>query len=401
MHFTMRFILFYIIWFVIMATAYYYIGRRLVHYSPLPPKMKKLAWAIILFLFVMPQVVFLLFARVVENKWMDALSWFASISVGLFSLVFTLMILRDAGLLGIFVVRKIVSALKKINVTDNVVDKGRRQFLVQSTNFVIVGTGVLLSGYGLYEARRRADIEEVVVPIVNLPEEFEGFRIAQFTDIHIGPTIKRRYVEMIVEQLHGLGVDLIAFTGDLVDGSVRWLRDDVAPLKELTAPHGKFFVTGNHEYYSNAKPWIDEVARLGFDVLLNEHRILSLGNKHIILAGVPDYSAGNFIKSHTSDPQAAVANAPEGLVKILLAHQPKNIFSAAEAGFDLQISGHTHGGQFFPWDNLARLNQPYIRGLHKHGNTFIYVSRGTGYWGPPIRIGIPPEITVIKLTSQL
>jgi hypothetical protein len=204
-------------------------------------------------------------------------------------------------------------------------------------------------------------------------------------------------VEGIVEQLLDLQGDLIAFTGDLVDGSVPWLRDDVAPLRELEGQYGKFFITGNHEYYSGVEPWVKEATNLGFDVLLNEHRIIQRGESRIVLAGVTDYSGGDFIASHRSDPSKALEGAPEGLVRILLAHQPRSIHAAVKARVDLQISGHTHGGQFFPWNHLATLNQPYIKGLHKHESVWIYVSRGTGYWGPPLRLGIPPEITVITL----
>jgi len=146
------------------------------------------------------------------------------------------------------------------------------------------------------------------------------------------------------------------------------------------------------------EPWIKEAGRLGFDVLLNEHRIIRRGESRMIIAGVTDYGAGDFVRAQESSPSAALSGAPEGLVKILLAHQPRSIHEATRAGYHVQISGHTHGGQFFPWNHLATLNQPYIKGLHRHENTWIYVSRGTGYWGPPLRIGIPPEITVITLT---
>jgi hypothetical protein len=280
-------------------------------------------------------------------------------------------------------------------------DLQRRSFLVHSTNLGILGLSGVASVYGFHEAHERAaKIEEITIPLSGLPTEFEGFRIVQFTDIHVGPTIKRKFVERVAGQVESLRADLLAFTGDLVDGSVPWLRDDVAPLKDLSAPYGKFFITGNHEYYSGAEPWVEEAERLGFTVLLNEHRLIQRNGARIVLAGVTDYSAGDFVRSHASDPAAAVAGVPEGLVRVLLAHQPKSIFAAAHAGYGLQISGHTHGGQFFPWDYLGRLNQPYIKGLHKHENIWIYVSRGTGYWGPPLRLGIPPEITVIRLTAQ-
>jgi len=191
--------------------------------------------------------------------------------------------------------------------------------------------------------------------------------------------------------------DLVALTGDLADGLVDQLRDDVAPIADLKAPYGSYFVTGNHEYYSGSKQWLNEVSRLGFTVLLNEHRIINCGNSHLLLAGVTDYSGGQFSPVHRSDPAKAIANAPQCDVKILLAHQPKSIYTAEKAGFDYVISGHTHGGQYFPYHFLTALAQPYLSGFHKYGRTQIYVSRGAGYWGPQIRIGARSEITIHKL----
>ena len=267
-------------------------------------------------------------------------------------------------------------------------------------NPCFIGLSAFRTGYGIYEARRRPTVVEVSVPISDLPPEFEGFRIVQISDIHTGPTIKRDYVQIVSEQVNRLEADLIAFTGDLVDGSVAALRNDVAPLKELSAPHGAYFVTGNHEYYSGAEAWIDEIDRIGFTVLLNEHHVLRKGSAHIVLAGVTDYHAGRFIKSHASSPKAALAGAPRDLVKVLMAHQPRSIYSSAEEGYDLQISGHTHGGQYFYGNLLIALSQPYLRGLHRQDETWIYINSGTGYWGPPLRLGVPSEITVITLKGS-
>jgi hypothetical protein len=173
----------------------------------------------------------------------------------------------------------------------------------------------------------------------------------------------------------------------------------VAPLKNIQSAQGNFFVTGNHEYYFGVTDWVIQIKRLGFSILLNEYHMINLGRGSLLLAGVTDYRGGNFLHSHRSDPIKAVSGAPAADVKILLAHQPKSIFDAATAGFDLQISGHTHGGQFFPWNFVVGFNQPFVSGLHKYKNTQIYVSRGTGYWGPPVRVGAPSEITLIKLIS--
>jgi predicted MPP superfamily phosphohydrolase len=191
--------------------------------------------------------------------------------------------------------------------------------------------------------------------------------------------------------------DLIALTGDMTDGSVNRLRQDAAPLADLNAPYGKFFVTGNHEYYAGVRQWLEETKRLGFTNLINEHKIIENGEGRILLGGVTDPGGGQYSSEHISDPRKAMNGAPECDVKILLAHQPKSIYAAVKVGFDYVISGHTHGGQYFPYHFLVALTQPYLSGLHKYNNTQIYVSRGTGYWGPQIRIGAPSEITVHRL----
>jgi uncharacterized protein len=397
----MRFVLFFSFWCAILALAYWYVGRRMVWGAQLKRKKKNVVWVLIVLIFLLPQVPFFLFLNRLQATWIDSLSWAGYIVLGFFSLLFTVVVLRDVALLsgvGFMKLRNMTSGSRKTTAM-HPVKQDRRRFLVHSTNMGAIGLSTVMAGYGLFEARRRAMIEEVSIPIAHLPEQFKGIRIVQFTDVHVGPTIKREFVEHIAAQVDELQGDLIVFTGDLVDGSVAWLQDDVAPLRYLKAPLGKFFVTGNHEYYSGVEPWTNEAGRLGFDVLLNEHRVIQRGESRMIIAGVTDYGAGDFIRGQQSSPSAALAGAPAGLVKILLAHQPRSIHEASRVGYHVQISGHTHGGQFFPWNHLATLNQPYIKGLHRHENTWIYVSRGTGYWGPPLRIGIPPEITVITLTQ--
>jgi len=220
------------------------------------------------------------------------------------------------------------------------------------------------------------------------------------SDVHVGPTIKRPYVEAIVETVNRLDVDLVAVTGDLVDGSVRDLAEHVAPLAALRSREGSFFVTGNHEYYSGAAAWVGELRRLGLVVLMNEHAVVRRGDARLVVAGVTDFSAGHFDRGQASDPVAALAGSPAGAVRLLLAHQPRSAAAAEAAGFDLQLSGHTHGGQFLPWNFLVRLQQPFTAGLHRWRRMWVYTSRGTGYWGPPKRFGAPSEITVLRLVAR-
>jgi predicted MPP superfamily phosphohydrolase len=249
-------------------------------------------------------------------------------------------------------------------------------------------------------ARKRAGVKQVDIPIADLPEALHGFTIAQISDIHVGPTIKRGYVDAIVDAVNALQADMVAVTGDLVDGSVADLSPHTAPLARLTSRHGSYFVTGNHEYYSGADAWVSEVRRLGMRALMNEHVVLQHEGAPLVVAGVTDYGGGHFGPAHASDPARAIAGAPaHARVRLLLAHQPRSAFAARDAGFDVQLSGHTHGGQFLPWNFLVRLQQPFTAGLARLGKLWVYTSRGTGYWGPPMRLFAPSEITRLRLVQ--
>lgn len=266
------------------------------------------------------------------------------------------------------------------------------------TALSVVGLAAIATAVGFAAARRRARIVNVDVPIQNLPPALHGFSIAQISDVHVGHAIRREYVEAIVDAVNGLRPDLIAVTGDIVDGPVKDLGSHTAPLGRLTSRHGTFLVTGNHEYYAGAGPWIAEFRRLGLNVLLNEHAVLTHDGAPLVIAGVTDFSAHHFNPQQRSDPAAALAGAPANAgARILLAHQPRSAPAAATAGYDLQLSGHTHGGQFWPWNLFVRFQQPFTAGLHKLNQLWVYVSRGTGYWGPPNRFGAPSEITRLRL----
>ncbi|PZQ73886.1 MAG: serine/threonine protein phosphatase [Variovorax paradoxus] len=331
--------------------------------------------------------------------WPAALQWLGLLSMGWFSSLLLLTLARDVGLLLAW------GGSRALGTTP---DWPRWQGL-SALGAVALATAVSVVGF--FNARRTAAVRRVEVPIEGLPSQLRGFTIAQLSDIHVGPTIRQRYIQRIVDTVNGLGADMVAITGDLVDGTVHELREHIAPLGQLRARHGTFVVTGNHEYYAGAHAWIDELRRLGLRVLLNEHVVLQTRNVHgaqtdeeilesaLVVAGVTDFTAGHFDAAHASDPQRAVRDAPPLVhTRVLLAHQPRSAPAAAEAGFQLQLSGHTHGGQFFPWNLFVPLQQPFTAGLHRLQQMWIYVSRGTGYWGPPKRFGAPSEIALITLT---
>jgi uncharacterized protein len=321
--------------------------------------------------------------RALQNrKLADRLAWVGLTAMGFFSSLFVLTLLRDVVLVGVHLF----------------LSEGQVQLWVAPSAQMTLYLSLFVSVAGLIIARRRPGIVEIKIPVVDLPLALHGFSIAQISDLHVGPTIKRGFVEGIVQQTNDLKADMIAVTGDLVDGSVQQLSTHTAPLAGLKARHGAYFVTGNHEYYSGERAWTAEIRRLGLRVLKNEHVVLKHDGASLVLAGVTDISAHHFDPAQRSDPATALRGAPgDAGAKVLLAHQPSSAMAAANAGFDVQISGHTHGGQFWPWNLFIHLFQPFSGGLHRLKNLWIYVSRGTGYWGPPNRFGVPSEITRIRL----
>jgi predicted MPP superfamily phosphohydrolase len=326
--------------------------------------------------------------RGAKGRRTQLLAWVGLVCMGLFSSLFVLSLARDLVLL----LSLAVDALRPGTIAVGAL-------VVPSARAAAIGA-LVVTLWGFANARRTARVVRVDIPVAGLPAALDGFTIAQVSDVHVGPTIKRPYVEAIVDTVNRLDVDLVAITGDLVDGSVRDLAADVAPLAALRSKEGSFFVTGNHEFYSGAAPWVRELRRLGVAVLMNQHVVVRRGNAKLVVAGVTDFSAGHFDAAEASDPAAALVGAPrDAALRVLLAHQPRSAPSAEAAGFDLQLSGHTHGGQFLPWNLLVRLQQPFTAGLNRWRRMWVYTSRGTGYWGPPKRFGAPSEITLLRLVA--
>lgn len=331
--------------------------------------------------------------RVSKPPLSTVLTWIGLLCMGLFSSLLVLTLVREALLL-------LAQLLDWLWPQTSLL-----QNLQTVTAAALPIVALLVTVLGFWNARRTATVVQVDVPIANLPEALQGFSVAQISDIHVGPTIKTLYLQRIVDRVNGLQANMVAITGDLVDGSVAELGHHIAPLAQLRSTHGSFFVTGNHEYYSGAHSWIAALRDLGIQVLMNEHVVIehSIDTQDpepalMVVAGVADYSAHHFDEAHRSDPHKAMANTPvHAVFKLLLAHQPRSAAAAADAGFDLQLSGHTHGGQFWPWNHFVPLQQPFTSGLHKLKEMWVYTSRGTGYWGPPKRFGAPSEITHLRL----
>ncbi|MES2361429.1 MAG: metallophosphoesterase [Pseudomonadota bacterium] len=391
---------------LMMALLHAYVGWRVLPGLGAYPQGQVLLLAVlVLSTLLMP--LGLLGSRVARQPWADRLSWVGLLLMGLFSSLFVLTLARDAALLLLWLADALVPVALPL-----------AQWRTSSAEAVPV-LAMLVTLLGFLNARRTPAVVRIDVPIKGLPLALQGFTVAQISDIHVGPTIKRAYLQRIVNKVNTLRADMVAITGDLVDGKVAELAAHVAPLAGLASRHGTFFVTGNHEYYSGAHAWIVELRRLGLTVLMNEHVVLHHGqaahtaltplgdpqeDAHImaplVLAGVTDYSAHHFDEAHRSDPQVALEGSPQAVpVRLLLAHQPRSAEAAARAGFDLQLSGHTHGGQFYPWNLFVRFQQPFTNGLHKLQNLWVYTSRGTGYWGPPKRFGAPSEITQLRLVA--
>jgi uncharacterized protein len=267
------------------------------------------------------------------------------------------------------------------------------QYAFAAVGAVVLGTLVI----GTVQAAIGPRIYRVQVRLEGLAAALDGFRIVQISDLHLGIIIGRRYAERVVRMANSLSPDAVALTGDFVDGTVDELREAAAPLAKLSAREGAFFITGNHEYYWGVGKWLEEFRRLGLRPLLNEHVVFRRDGHELVLAGVTDTSVGASVPGHDSDPTKALRSAPQNAVKVLLAHHPESHVAAAAAGVDLQLSGHTHGGQFFPFSVFVRWKHRYYKGLYRVGKLWIYVNRGTGFWGPPLRFGVPAEITLLEL----
>jgi predicted MPP superfamily phosphohydrolase len=265
---------------------------------------------------------------------------------------------------------------------------------------VLVSLVLLLWGYA--EARRVPRVRRIDVTLPRLGKGLDGLRLVLLTDTHYGPIDRTRWSQRVTEVVNTLDADVVAHTGDIADGEVAQRRSQAAPLADIRATLARVYVTGNHEYFSGAQRWVEHMASLGWEALHNRHLVVTRGDDSLVIAGVDDRTAaGSGVPGHHADHEAALTGADESLPILLLAHQPQQVAGAVAHGVDLQISGHTHGGQIWPFHYLVRIDQPVLQGLSRHSDrTQLYTSRGTGFWGPPFRVFAPSEITLLTLHAS-
>jgi predicted MPP superfamily phosphohydrolase len=318
-------------------------------------------------------------------------AWPAFVWMGFMFLLFVLLVAGD--------LVRLVAFLASLGAKHGGLDVERRTLLARVLGGVAGAGAAVVGTVAVGQALRVVKVAEVDVRLARLPAESSGITIVQLSDLHIGATIGRTFIEDVVRRTNDLRPDIVAITGDLVDGSVERLWDAVSGLGRLQARHGVFFVTGNHEYFSGVEPWLAALSRLGIRVLANERVAIASAGGGFDLAGIHDRSAARMHPGHRPDLARALAGRDPARELVLLAHQPKDVEEAAQMGVGLQLSGHTHGGQIWPFSYLVKLAQPYLAGLHRHRDTQIYVNPGTGYWGPPMRLGTRAEITRIRLLS--
>jgi predicted MPP superfamily phosphohydrolase len=365
----------------VFVGGHLYLAARLVWSPALPPPWRELALAALalgaLLLILQPVT-----ERVLPRRLAVWIAWPASLWMGIaFFLI--------AGAVATEALGAIMGA-----VTPGVASS---QTAARAQAVLIGGLALLGLWRGANELRRGPQLTRVTLHLPRWPAALDGFRIVQISDLHIGPILDRRFAAELTARVNALRPDLIAVTGDLVDGAVQHVGDEVAPLGDLRAVHGAYFVTGNHDYYSGADAWTAYVAGLGLRPLRNARVTIGAGEAAFDLAGVEDHHAHIFNPAQRCDVPAALAGRDRERPLLLLAHDPLTFKEAATLGVDLQLSGHTHGGQIWPVCYLVRLSTPFVAGHYRRGDAQLFVSRGTGFWGPAIRLFAPAEIVEITI----
>lgn len=378
-----RFFLFLATFVLILIVCGYYLGNRIISGSTMMGSHPIAVWSAVTgflaFVLIGPML-----SRFLPDSFSGrffAIRWMINMTMAIFFAILFYTFVVDVSILGL---SRALSAEQLAPA---------HEWSLAFTGVLVLGTLIVGSLQALSPRVYRVD-----VPIAGLPAEFVGFKIAQISDLHIGEMIGHAYVNRVVEKTNSLGADAIALTGDIVDGNPKHTAAVTQDLSRLKSTEGTFYVTGNHEYYWGVHKLLEQIHKTGAKILMNQNVLVRRGTAQIAIAGVPDISTNSgMAPGQSSNPARSVEGLPSDTIKILLAHQPVSYRDAVKAGIHLQLSGHTHGGQFFPWSLIVRLFQHYNKGLIKHENMWIYVNRGTATWGPRIRFGIPPEITLLTL----
>ncbi|MGV3625574.1 MAG: metallophosphoesterase [Archangium sp.] len=361
----------------VVVGLHWYLGLRLISQAAVPQPYASVAWTL-LWTFLLAIFAGFLGGRFLPRHIAKVAQWFGFVWMGAFGLLVVTTGVSDL----------LFWALSKTTTLDASWPTWRA--------LGVMGIVIPALAWGFWISRR-PETKRITVDIPGLDKSLDGFRIAQISDVHIGETLDRSFAQLVTEQVNSLNADAVVVTGDMIDGSVNKLRDEVAPLGGLRGKHGVFYVTGNHEYYHGGSAWEAEARRLGFNVLHNEHRVVADGK--LVIGGVTDIEGARFSEAHAADVNATFATAPAGVPRVLLSHQPLFAKRAKDSKVSLMLSGHTHGGQIFPFMFFVKLQQPVIGGFEVIEGVPTYTSNGTGYWGPPFRIGPRGEVTEITLRA--
>jgi predicted MPP superfamily phosphohydrolase len=369
-----------------LASTHYYVARRLILDSGMPDPWRT---ALLVLVFGLGATLILqpIGERQLQPPLSRAIAWTASLWMGLAFLLLAQLFLTEP-------------LLWLAGCVAGPATPGPGGALAAPRAALVTAVALLAGGVGLRSALRPPSLERLEVELARWPRELDGFRVVQVSDTHIGPILGRRFAEHVVARVNALDADLVALTGDLVDGAVHRLAPEVAPFARLRARHGVFFVTGNHDHLSGAGAWCARVQELGIRVLRNERVEIRKGSAVFDLLGVDDHHGRLISREGGEDLEAALEGRDPGRPALLLAHDPSTFKRASGLGIDLQLSGHTHAGQLWPFGYLVRLAIPFVAGRYRRGAAQLYVSRGTGFWGPAMRLRAPAEITEIVLRSS-